>query len=62
MATTVTSLPGSAARANQTSNNFLQHDAYSTWGQELKNYQHNKTNYQGFAEPYVKRTHKDIKT
>jgi hypothetical protein len=50
-----------ATTATATSN-FLNHDPYDAWKQELKQYQETKTSFKGFAEPYQKRTHKEIKT
>lgn len=55
MATTVIS------GANQTGNNFLNHDPYNEWRQEIQQYQDTRTSWKVPVEPYVKRTHKEIK-
>ena len=45
------------------SGNFIQQEGYyDTWKQELGKYQETRTAWKEPVEPYVKRTHKDIKT
>ncbi len=44
------------------SGNFLQTEGYyDTWKTDLNKYQETRTAWQAPAEPYVKKTHKDIK-
>eukprot|EP00347_Sterkiella_histriomuscorum_P023036 403336202 len=49
------------ATATQGNGNFLSHDPYDNWRNELTTYEQQRTQDKGFAEPYVKRTHKDYK-
>ena len=41
--------------------NFMHMDPSDEWRKEIQKYQETKTSFQGYAEPYVKRTHKEIK-
>ncbi len=44
------------------SGNFIQQEGYyDTWKQEMNKYQETRTAWKEPIEPYVKRTHKDIK-
>lgn len=46
---------------NAFSSSQLRNDPYETWKQDIQNYQEQRTTFKGFAEPYVKKTHKEIK-
>lgn len=49
------------ATAQTNNGNFLTHDPYDTWKQEIQQYQETKTGFKGKPDPYVKKTHADIK-